>query len=77
MDYSQSCSSICSLLGALKNTTPSSGDMSLFDKSSAQTKENWEKPHNYTKSWPFSLFIMCNYNYVQLCDILGFMSSHL
>lgn len=66
MDHSQSCFSICSLLGALKNTTPSSGEMSLLDKSSAQKKEVWEKPHNYTKSWPFSyslcaIIIMCNY----------------
>lgn len=35
-DHSRSWNSICSLLGALKNTTPSSGEMSLFEESSAQ-----------------------------------------
>lgn len=40
MYYSQSCFSICNLLGALKNATPSSGEMSLLDESSAQTKGN-------------------------------------
>ncbi len=40
MHYLQGCSSTCNLLGALKNTTPSSGEMSLLDKSSVWTKED-------------------------------------
>lgn len=39
MDHLQGCSSTCNLLGALKNTTPSSGEMSLLDESSVQIKE--------------------------------------
>lgn len=38
MRHSQGCCSICNLLGALKNTTPSSGEISLLQESSAQTK---------------------------------------
>lgn len=40
MCHLQCCSSNCNLLGAFKNTTPSSGEMSLLEESSAPTKED-------------------------------------
>lgn len=39
MHHSQGCCSACNLPGALKNTTPSSGEINLFDKSSDQIRE--------------------------------------
>lgn len=62
MHHSQGWSSSCNLLGALKNTTPSSGEISLLEESSVQIKED-KDTEEHIKRRGLKRYLLTSFNH--------------
>lgn len=62
MHHSQGWSSSCNLLGALKNTTPSSGEISLLEESSVQIKED-KDTEEHIKRRVLQTYLLTSFNH--------------